>query len=224
MAAVPTFAAALIVEDIAATRDWLGRLVHEGFPGVGVVHAATLKEARAWLERCPVPDPLMLIDLGLPDGDGTDFIHEARQRFPDATLVVTTIYDDDDHLLAAMAAGAHGYILKDRTPGEVADMLARIAAGETALSPPVARRLLGHFQTHARFVTANRDAAAPVALTSREEDVLRLIGRGLTLPEAADVLAISAQTVATHVKSVYRKLGIGSRAEAALEAARRQLA
>lgn len=220
------FAQALIVEDIAATRDWLSALVHATFPAIGVYNAADLATARAWVTGAVrTPGALYLIDLGLPDGSGVELIREVAKIDPAARLVVTTIYDDDAHLLHAMAAGAHSYLLKDRPREEFADLLQLVGRDEVALSPPMARRLLDHFRHHAAFITAG--ALSPpdeaVALTTREEEVLRLIGRGLTLLEAGRVLAISPQTVATHVKSVYRKLGITSRAEAALEAARRQL-
>ena len=162
-----------------------------------------------------------MVDLGLPDGSGVDLIRDLRQSHPEVQVVVTTVYDDDAHLMHAMAAGAHGYILKDREIGELRDVLRRIERGETALSPAVARRMLDQFRTHARFVTASGEEQA--ALTPRETDVLRLIGRGLTLAEAAEVLGLSSQTVGGYVKQIYRKLGIATRAEAALEAARRCL-
>jgi len=225
----------LIVEDIAATRAWLTGLVHAAFPAIGVWHAATLAEARDWAKANPPASPganpedgaqlLFLIDLGLPDGTGIDLIRELRESHPQAQLVVSTIYDDDAHLMQAMAAGAQSYLLKDRPAEELAELLRRIGLGEVALSPPMARRLLDHFRSHATFVTAGSTSgnAEEQALTPRETDVLRLIGRGLTLAEAGSALTISAQTVATHVKAIYRKLGITSRAEAALEAARRRL-
>lgn len=221
-----TFAQALVVEDIPATRDWLSGLLHAVFPAIGVYNAADLARARAWL-RGPVraTGALYLIDLGLPDGSGIDLIREIAALDPTARLVVTTVYDDDRHLLHAMAAGAHSYLLKDRSPEEFTDLLRRVGQDEVALSPPMARRLLDHFRQHAAFVLANAPTVPddPPALTVREEEVLRLIGRGLTLAEAGGALAISPQTVGTHVKAVYRKLGITSRAEAALEAARRRL-
>lgn len=221
-----TFAQALVVEDVAATRDWLSGLLHAAFPAIGVYHAADLTRARHWL-RGPVraAGALYLIDLGLPDGSGIDLIREIAALDPTARLVVTTIYDEDRYLLHAMAAGAHSYLLKDRSPEEFTDLLRRVGRDEVALSPPMARRLLDHFRQHATFVTANVAIKPddPPSLTAREEEVLRLIGRGLTLVEAGSALAISPQTVGSHVKAIYRKLGITSRAEAALEAARRRL-
>lgn len=219
------FTQALIVEDISVTRDWLSAMVHAAFPAIGVYNSADLASARNWIASgVRLPGALYLVDLGLPDGSGIELIREVASVDPDARLVVTTVFDDDSHLLHAMAAGAHSYLLKDRPREEFAGLLQLVGRDEVALSPPMARRLLGHFRDHATFVTAGSLASAEqTRLTTREEQVLRLIGRGLTLAEAGRVLAISPQTVATHVKSVYRKLGVTSRAEAALEAVRRRL-
>ena len=219
------FAQALIVEDVLATREWLTNLVHAAFPTIGVYNAADLASARAWVGgSARQGGALYLIDIGLPDGSGIELIRELAALDEDARLVVTTVFDDDAHLLAAMAAGAHSYLLKDRPRAEFAGLLQLVGRDEVALSPPMARRLLDHFREHALTTTAGGlPDADQVDLTAREEEVLRLIGRGLTLAEAAGVLAISPLTVASHVKSVYRKLGITSRAEAALEAVRRRL-
>ena len=215
---------AFVVEDIAETRDWLVGLLREAFGEIEIETASDLKSASAWLaSRGPFDgDMVALVDLGLPDGSGIDLIRELRESHPLVQIVVTTIYDDDGHLVHAMAAGAHGYLLKDRDAGELIGQLRGLNRGEAAISPAIARRILEQFRVHATFVAASDDEGR--LLTPRETEVLRLIGRGLTLNEAADVLGLSNLTVATHVKNIYRKLGITSRAEAALEAARRSLA
>ena len=223
-----SFLHALVIEDIVVTRDWLSGLLHTAFPNVGVYHAGDLRSAREWFSGHggDGAGTLALVDLGLPDGSGVDLIREAQLSHPAVHLVVTTVYDDDKHLMLAMAAGAHSYLLKDRPEPELVELLRRIGQGEVAISPPMARRLMDHFRVHANFMTAGAATAArddAAALTNRETDVLAMIGRGLTLPEAGSALAISGQTVATHVKAIYRKLGINSRAEAAMEAVRRNL-
>jgi DNA-binding NarL/FixJ family response regulator len=210
-----------ILEDIPATRDWLRALVAEAYPGAEVDAAATLAEARKWLstQREDVA-VLCLVDLGLPDGSGVDFIRELLARLPSARPVVTSLYDDDDHLLSAMAAGAQGYLLKDHEPADIVRRLHAMDRGESPISPPMAQRILAHFRTHARFLGGQPD---PVQLTPRETDVLRLIGRGLKVAEAANTLGLSETTVSGYLKTIYRKLDIGSRAEAAVEAVRRGL-
>jgi DNA-binding NarL/FixJ family response regulator len=210
-----------ILEDVPATRDWLTALVKSAWPLGIVATAGSLAEARRWLAT--VADgvmPLCLIDLGLPDGSGVDFIRELLARLPAARPVVTTLYDDDDHLLAAMAAGAHGYLLKDHEPADMIRRLRAMEQGESPISPAMAERILAHFRNHARLLTGQSVLAE---LTPRETDVLRLIGRGLKVSEAAASLGISHLTVSGYIKTIYRKLDIGTRAEAAVEAVRRGL-
>lgn len=208
----------LVVEDIEATRDWLEKLARNVFLDAEVSVADTLGAAMAWLAvQTPGTTPICLVDLGLPDGSGIDFIRALVQRCPGARAVVTTLYDDDASLLNAMAAGAAGYILKDQEPDLISSRLAAMERGEVPMSPAISRKILKHFQNSARFVAASQTT---VALTNRETDVLRLVGRGLKVAEAASTLQLSDQTVAGYLKTIYRKLDINCRAEAALEAAR----
>lgn len=208
------FARALVVDDLASSRDWLARAAALAFPGIAVTPAASLAEA---LAACDPPPPLALIDLGLPDGSGVTLIERLH---PLGTLcVVATVFDDDAHLFPALHAGAQGYVLKDRTPESLAAMLAGIAAGQPPLSPSIARRLLRHFQP---APSAPARAAEP-GLTARESEVLRLIAKGLSVAEVASLLELSKHTVAGYLKDIYRKLSVGSRAEATLEAMRRGL-
>ncbi|MBO9545720.1 response regulator transcription factor [Caulobacter sp.] len=207
---------ALVLEDQAETREHLLAALSEAFPGVVAKGAADLAEARSFLDA-GAPD-LALVDLGLPDGRGVDFLRDLAERSGGATRsVVVTIYADDHHLFDAIAAGAGGYLLKDMGRDELVRYLRRLEAGETPLSPAVARRMLDYF----RKPQAVTEPEA--ALTPRETEVLRLIGRGLRSGEAAKVMGVTELTVAGYVKAIYRKLNICSRAEAALEAAKRGL-
>jgi DNA-binding NarL/FixJ family response regulator len=211
----------LVIEDIPATREWLVKLVEATFPGCSINSVSTLSAALNWLKGQSADlNALCLVDLGLPDGSGIDFIRALMQKAPNAHAVVTTLYQDDANLLNAMAAGASGYILKDQEPDLIGSRLAAIDRGEVAMSPSISRRIMAHFQSSARFVTAAGEA---VALTQRETEVLRLIGRGLRNGEAAAALGLSKMTIADYVKAIYRKLDITSRAEVALEASRRGL-
>jgi DNA-binding NarL/FixJ family response regulator len=211
----------LVIEDLPTTREWLIKLVETTFPDCHIEAASTLSGALYWLKGQTADlNALCLVDLGLPDGSGIDFIRALMHKAPHAHAVVTTLYDDDANLLNAMAAGASGYILKDQEPELIGTRLAAIERGEVAMSPSISRRIMAHFQNSARFVTATSDV---VILTPRETDVLRLIGRGLRNGEAATALGISKMTVTDYIKTIYRKLDVSSRAEAALEASRRGL-
>ena len=215
----------LVLEDQAETRAWLAQVASATFPGVTVFEAATLAQACAWLNGDAARlDRLRLaiIDLGLPDGSGIGFIRDLTTRRPSATAVVATIHDDDVNLLGAIAAGASGYLLKDQEDGALAAQLRRIDDGEPPLSPSIARRMMAHFAEHAPPAGA-APAADDAGLTPRELQVLGLLGRGSRVAEAAKVLGLTDQTVATYVKTIYRKLRITSRAEAALAAQKRGL-
>lgn len=207
------FARALVVDDLAPGREWLERALALAFPGIVVVAAASVAEALASIEP---PPSIALVDLGLPDGSGVRVI-EALARQGGTVTVVATVFDDDAHLFPALRAGAQGYVLKDQPPEALAAMLQGIAAGQPPLSPTIARRLLRHFGP----VPPDPDAPA---LTPRETEVLRLTAKGLTVQEIADLLGISRHTAGGYLKDIYRKLSVSTRAEAALEAARRGLA
>ena len=202
---------ALIVEDIPETRTWMGRILALAFPGIAVRAAATLEGARRLLDD---PLDLALIDLNLPDGFGAEFIVEVKGRFPAAVCVVATTFDDDEHLFPSLQAGADGYLLKDMTVEQIQNLLLGIQRGIPPLSPAVAQRLLGHFRAPLPTVPSRPE------LTPREQETLALIAKGLSIKEAAAILDLSQHTVGGYVKEIYRKLGIGSRAEAALEASR----
>src|SRR5258708_39387503 len=132
---------AFVVEGIPEACLWLTDLLRKAFGGIEVAHADDLKSARRWLASRTTDGAglIALVDLGLPDGSGVDLIRELRAGYPTAQVIVTTIYDDDSHLLHAIAAGAHGYLLKKRDGGERGNKLARCARGRAARPPAVPR-------------------------------------------------------------------------------------
>ena len=202
----------LIVEDIPETRSWLESIAEEAFPGSETVTVATMREALAHTAEADFD--LALIDLGLPDGSGLDVLRQLRVLGAKTTPIVTTIMGDDAHIVAALSAGAEGYLLKDTARDLFIRQLKQLADGTPALSPSIARRIMEHF----RFTGPAADPED--ALTAREQDVLGLIGRGLRNSDVARDLGLAESTIASHIKSIYRKLGISSRAEAAWHATR----
>lgn len=199
---------ALIVEDIAEVRTALRDILHRAFPGVQAQTAGSVAEARTILRRGGVE--LVLLDLGLPDGSGMEVLREFRGARPQ--FVITTIFDDDEHLFEALRAGADGYLLKDEPAEQLVDLLRGIHDGRPPLSATIARRILTHFRP-----------VSPVAsspLSPRETEVLTLIARGYTVRSVAEALGMSYNTAAGHLKSIYQKLSVNSRAEAAMEAVR----
>ncbi|OWU85013.1 LuxR family transcriptional regulator [Oceanicola sp. 22II-s10i] len=201
----------LIVEDITETRDWLSDLVRGAFGAVEIDTAGLLRQARGFLRN---DYDLALIDLGLPDGSGLDLLRAIRDDHRDTLCVVTTVMGDDATVVAALSAGADGYLLKENPAAVLTRQLQQIGDGVPALSPSIARRIMEHFRYTGPAAGEDQD------LTDRETEVLALIGRGLRNAEVARDLGIAETTVAGYIKAVYRKLGISSRAEAAWHAAR----
>lgn len=208
----------LLVEDDANTRDWLTALLLD-CEGIGAVQAcATLAEARCWLAE---HDPeIVLTDLGLPDGSGLEVIRMAAQR-PGCEILVLSIFGDEANVLAAIDAGASGYLLKDGSLDSIREHLACLRSGGSPLSPRIARTLVR--RTRGRVEAAGTTPAAPAdaLLSQRELEVLTGIGKGFSYAEVAEALGMSTNTVRTHVRNLYRKLAVNSGTEAIYEYNRR---
>jgi DNA-binding NarL/FixJ family response regulator len=214
---VKSIRTALVVEDNKNARAWLEQCVAMAFPGVVVSTAKSLREAHHAIGSAGGFN-LVLVDIGLPDGNGIDLIGRLAGEAPACLAVVTTIYDDSDHLYHAIQAGAAGYLLKYHETEKLVELLKRIHDGEPPLSPAIARRMMATLQAPQK--TANEEDAS---LTPRESEVLALLGRGFHLAQVAAALSISQNTASSHVKSIYRKLNISTRAEAAVAAIHRGL-
>lgn len=202
----------LILEDIPEARHWLVNIVRETFPGCQISETVTGREGIELADRTAFD--LALVDLGLPDASGVDILRQLRARNPETICVVVSAMGEDAYIVSALAAGAAGYLLKEEPPDLLARHLTRLADGVPALSPRVARRIMEHFRLTGPVI------ATEASLSKREKEVLTLISRGLRNSEVANSLGIAESTVATHIKSIYRKLGISSRAEASWHASR----
>ncbi|WP_298211760.1 response regulator transcription factor [Acidovorax sp.] len=202
----------LLVDDLADALAMLQDAIVAAFGPVPCTQARCVREALTVIDS-GTPFDLALIDLALGDGSGLDLIGRLAQSQPQCAVVVASIHDDDDHLFQALQAGAQGYLLKDHPTAWLALQLQGIAQGQPPLSPAIARRLLRHFQPPPA-------AQAPTAsdLSARERDVLGLLAQGVRIADIGIALGISRHTVGDHVKNIYRKLNISSRAEAALQA------
>ena len=199
----------LLLEDHTDTRIWLKALLVEALAGATVLEAETIGEAKVILEGNIIS--LALLDINLPDGSGIDLARDITAKSNDTYIVMTTIFDDDKHLFAALQAGAKGYLLKEQPRTQLIQHIQGILKGEPPLSPSIARRILAYFQD------------APVqksgsCLSKREEEVLTLAAKGYKTKEISKMLEISLNTTAGYLKSIYKKLNISSRAEATLEA------
>ncbi|GIK85950.1 MAG: response regulator transcription factor [Burkholderiales bacterium] len=207
-------ATVLLLEDDPATRERLAGIVAHA-PNLALAAACgDLAGALAWLGSHPAPD-VLLVDLQLPDGSGIELIRAARRMAPQAESMVISVFGDEAHVVAAIEAGATGYLLKDASAEEIATAIERLRAGEAPISSAIARHLLKRFRAQ-EAPAASAPSASP--LTPRENEVLQLIAKGLSYQRIADTLDMSPHTVTTHIKQIYRKLAVNSRGEAVFEA------
>lgn len=162
---------------------------------------------------------VLLCDLGLPDGSGIDLIRQEAQTGRDTDILVVTMFANQKNILDAVRAGARGYLLKDERIEDCMEAIRKIRQGGSPISPIIARQLLKE------ITPPQADDPTPLAvpLTDREYEVLNLLSRGLSNADCAGVLSISSNTVGTHVKNIYRKLEVKSRAEALFEASSKGL-
>jgi DNA-binding NarL/FixJ family response regulator len=169
------------------------------------------------------PAQVYLVDLGLPDRDGRDVIRWICAQQPQASVMVVTVFGDDQHVVSSFEAGAVGYLLKDTPADEIARCIVELHAGGSPISPSVARHLLKRFNPHGLSKHAATVQVQPNddPLSEREREVLKLIEKGMTYDEVAAVMQISWHTVTTYLRRVYRKLQVHSRTEAVYEARQR---
>lgn len=197
----------LIVEDLPEVSLWLTSILKKELGIKHIYQAATVRQALQINEREDLC--LALVDLGLPDGSGLEVIRAIKTQQADCNCVVSTIFDDSEHLFAALRAGADGYVLKDDNDAEVVHLLKGIIDGRPPISAAIAKKMLQAFRP-----TEEETAR----LAPREEQVLSLIARGYSVPNAAELLDISPHTVAGYLKIVYQKLQVNNRAEATIKA------
>jgi two-component system nitrate/nitrite response regulator NarL len=209
----------LLVDDHPLTRSALSALLRQN--GFDVAGEATDGNEAIEAARRLEPD-LILLDLSMPGLDGLQALPRLREAAPDCEVVVLTASETEDNLLAAIRAGAAGYLLKSEPPERIVEFLRGVVRGEAALSGSVARRLLAQVREGTKN-TGVPDSIAAV-LSARELEVLLLLDEHLGTDEIAKRLFISDHTVRSHVKSLLRKLDVSSRREAleALAGARRR--
>ncbi len=204
----------IICDDQAIIRDGLEMLLNLEKDIEVIGQAQDGAEAVELVEKGP-PD-LILMDLKMPGLNGIEATRRIRASHPQVKILVLTTYDDDEWLFDAIRAGADGYLLKDTPRAEVIKAVKGTAAGKAFVDPSVAGKLLNQVadqQTRPSSLITSK-------LTERELDVLRLIGRGLSNAKIAGRLHLSEGTVRNHVSSIFAKLEVSDRTQAAVIAIR----
>ncbi|MEK2493251.1 response regulator transcription factor [Kitasatospora purpeofusca] len=210
-----TAAAAPVRVFLLDDHEVVRRGVHDlldGEPDLEVVgEAATAEQA---LVRVPALRPdVAVLDVRLGDGDGVAVCRELRSRMPDLACLMLTSFDDEEALLDAVMAGAAGYVLKQISGTDLVTAVRTVASGRSMLDPGAATRLLNRLRSEAQ---PERPAAAGPELTAREQEVLALIGEGLTNRQIGERLYLAEKTVKNHVSRLLAKLGVERRVQAAL--------
>jgi DNA-binding NarL/FixJ family response regulator len=198
----------LLADDQELVRSGF-RLILEMAEGIDVVGEAEDGREAVELAKELKPD-VVLMDVRMPDVDGIEATRQLRAANLDARVLVLTTFDLDEYVYAAVQAGASGFLLKDAPRDQLVTAVRTVARGEALLAPAVTKRLIE------RFVARAAPPAAPgvVDLSAREDEVLRLIARGLSNAEIAAELFVAEATVKTHVARVLAKLGLRDRVQA----------
>jgi DNA-binding NarL/FixJ family response regulator len=195
-----------IVEDSPGLRRNLETMIQraEGFECVG-----SYEDGEQALDAIPALRPrVVLMDINLPGMDGVQCVARLARDLPDTQMIMITVYDDTDAIFDSLAAGAGGYLLKPLRSAQLIAAIREIIAGGAPMSSNIARRVVQTFR---------KPAAAPEGmsqLSSRENEVLELLAKGLLQKEISDQLGISYWTVQTHIARIYEKLHVHSRAQA----------
>jgi DNA-binding NarL/FixJ family response regulator len=205
----------LLVDDQPLLR--LGfRLVIDAEPGLSVVGEAGDGEQAVALAKELAPD-VVLMDVRMPGIDGIEATARLVAANPDSRVIILTTFDLDDYAFAALRAGASGFLLKDVLPHDLLAAIRSVAAGDAAISPRIAHRMLELFSPHLPVkASATPSGVDPrlSALTLREVDVLRILAGGLSNAEIAGRLFLSEATVKTHIGRILTKLGLRDRVQA----------
>jgi len=221
-----------IVEDDPHYRGSLETLLglEPGFRLVASYPAATLLIAA--LDKLSPADPLawdiVLMDIDLPGMSGIEATHAIKSARADATVVMLTAFEDSEKILAAICAGADGYLLKRAGVAEVIDQLGSVAIGGSPMTPGIARSVLGLVRgaagRSATLAAVARSRPSALELSEREQDVLQQLVRGLSYKQVAGELSLSIDTVRTYIRRIYRKLQVHNVSEAVARAIREGLA
>ncbi|WP_084955993.1 response regulator [Thermoactinospora rubra] len=204
----------LLADDEALARTGF-RLMLDAQPGIRVVGEAAEGEQAVRLSRDLRPD-VVLMDLHMPGMDGIAATELITAELPSTRVLVLSTFDLDENVVAALRAGAHGFLPKDVSPEELVEGVRVVHRGEAAVAPRLLIRLIGTFVRAGR---APRRSRTPLPeLTDRERDVLTLIARGRSNTEISGDLGVSPSTVKNHVTSLFAKLGVKDRAQAVIAA------
>lgn len=200
----------VVVEDHTLVRQSLVKVL-AAQPGLSIVGEAGRGDEALQVIASTRPN-LVLLDIGLPGGDGLFVATQVKESLPEARILFLTMHDDEATIRRAVSVGADGYVPKSSSTDELLRAVAALTAGGSYLSPPVARRVME--------LMTGRGSGPASHLTDRELEILRLLAHGVRATEAAAQLCLSVKTVKNHLTSIYAKLGVEGATQAVAKAYR----
>ena len=202
----------VVVEDNDTIREGLKVLI-EGTAGYNCI--ASYSKCETMLKSLEKLNPdVMLMDIGLPGMNGIEGIKQAKRIFPELTILVLTVYEENDLIFEALCAGACGYLVKKTPPSKLLEAISEAYNGGAPMSSHIARKVIDFFQ-HKKQVSAG---GSQNILTPREREILSGLVEGNSFKAIADSLFISIETVRFHFRNIYKKLHVHSQSEAVAKA------
>ncbi|HEV2659226.1 MAG TPA: response regulator transcription factor [Ktedonobacteraceae bacterium] len=205
----------LIADDHAPFREGLRALLRSEADMEMAGEAATGEEAIRL--AAPLQPDVILMDLHMPGVNGIAATQAILATSPHISILVLTMFEDDDSVFAALQAGARGYLLKGALKAEIVRAIRGVSHGEAIFGPTIAKRLMSYFATLSPLTPAPPVQTFP-ELTEREQEILALIAHHLTNIEIAERLVLSPKTVRNHVSNIFSKLQVATRAQAIIRA------
>jgi len=206
----------LIADDHALFREGVNAIL-KSVPDIEIVGEAGTGQEALTLASELTPD-VILMDIQMPDLNGVEATQRILKTQPDTGIIIVTMLEDDDSLFSAMRAGARGYVLKGADKAEMLKSIRAVAEGEALFGPTIAARLLNFFHENPQKSKNESPSIAFPELTDREREILGCIARGDTNEEITEQLSISLKTVRNHVSSIFNKLQVTNRTQAAIRA------
>jgi DNA-binding NarL/FixJ family response regulator len=206
----------ILADDHVLFREGTRNLIEQERDLEVVGEANDGEEAVALVTR--LHPQVALMDIAMPRVNGIEATRQIKERYPATAVLILTAYDNDQYIMALLEAGAAGYLLKNVSGKELANAIRAVHAGESVLHPVIARKVFNRFATS---VQGKENLPQQEELSEREMEILKLMAKGMSNQDIAGKLFVSRRTVQSHLANIFRKMDVGSRTEALLQALKR---
>jgi NarL family two-component system response regulator LiaR len=206
----------IIADDHALFREGTRRLIEQQKDMEVIGEASDGQEAIKLVTE--LRPHVVLMDIAMPRVNGIEATQQIKARYPATAVLILTAYDNDQYIVALLDAGAAGYLLKNVSGADLVNAIRAVHAGEAVLHPAIAKKVFSRFGSSG----GTQEEKAPLAeLSDREIEILKLAARGKSNQDIATELYLSRRTVQAHLANIFRKMDVGSRTEAVLQALRK---